>query len=87
MKPPVMKAKPDRQPYEYKGCHCYKCKEADYNKLIADGSPVSKLAFWHPVWLMILCVTCGNKRCPHATNHKLKCTGSNEPGQKGSDYE
>lgn len=27
---------------------------------------------------MILCVKCGNKRCPHATNHNLKCVGSKE---------
>jgi hypothetical protein len=41
-------------------------------------------------WLrvkMFLCTECGNKRCPKATNHKLKCTGSNEPGQPGSMYE
>ncbi|WP_175011184.1 hypothetical protein [Burkholderia lata] len=36
---------------------------------------------------MILCQTCGNKRCPHATNHLNACTGSNEPGQKGSSWE
>jgi hypothetical protein len=35
---------------------------------------------------MILCGTCGNKRCPHATDHRLACTGSNEPGQLGSSY-
>jgi hypothetical protein len=36
---------------------------------------------------MFLCELCGNKRCPHATDHRLECTGSNEPGQKGSRYE
>lgn len=36
---------------------------------------------------MILCGTCGNKRCPHATHHNNACTGSNEPGQPGSAYE
>ena len=35
---------------------------------------------------MFLCETCGNKRCPHATDHRNKCTGSNEPGQPGSYY-
>lgn len=35
---------------------------------------------------MILCETCGFKRCPHATNHRLACTGSNNPGQEGSIY-
>ena len=36
---------------------------------------------------MILCQICGNKRCPHATNHNNECTNSNEPGQKGSSWE
>lgn len=35
---------------------------------------------------MILCPTCGNKRCPKATDHDLDCTGSNEPNQPGSIY-
>lgn len=35
---------------------------------------------------MILCATCGNKRCPHAASHRNTCTGSNEPGQVGSCY-
>lgn len=35
---------------------------------------------------MILCTACGNKRCPHASNHRNDCTGSNDPGQKGSIY-
>lgn len=41
-------------------------------------------------WLRVrmwLCPNCGNKRCPKATDHTLACTGSNEPGQKGSMYE
>jgi hypothetical protein len=36
---------------------------------------------------MILCPVCGNKRCPRATHHDNACTGSNEPGQKGSSWE
>jgi len=35
---------------------------------------------------MILCPTCGNKRCPKATDHGNTCTNSNEPGQVGSNY-
>ncbi|MGL6047894.1 MAG: hypothetical protein ACRC02_15745 [Vogesella sp.] len=34
----------------------------------------------------VLCPTCGNKRCPHANDHRNACTGSNEPGQAGSAY-
>jgi hypothetical protein len=33
---------------------------------------------------MIGCSKCGNKRCPKATDHRLDCTNSNEPGQPGS---
>ena len=36
--------------------------------------------------LMMVCQKCGNKRCPHATDHRNACTGSNEPGQSGSIY-
>ena len=35
---------------------------------------------------MLLCTSCGNKRCPHASDHDLACTKSNEPGQVGSVY-
>jgi hypothetical protein len=35
---------------------------------------------------MILCPTCGNKRCPRASDHRLECTDINEPGQTGSVY-
>ena len=35
---------------------------------------------------MFLCPECGNKRCPKATDHRLDCTNSNEPGQEGSAY-
>lgn len=36
--------------------------------------------------IMQLCPTCGNKRCPRASDHRLACTDSNEPGQEGSIY-
>jgi len=36
---------------------------------------------------MILCAKCGNKRCPHANDHRNECTNSNATGQKGSAYE
>lgn len=34
----------------------------------------------------VVCPDCGNKRCPHANDHRQACTGSNEPGQEGSAY-
>lgn len=33
------------------------------------------------------CETCGNKRCPHHTDHRLECSGSNATGQPGSVYQ
>ena len=44
-----------------------------------DGAPVMRSR-------MYVCAVCGNKRCPHATDHRHACTGSNEPGQEGSAY-
>jgi len=32
---------------------------------------------------MVVCDLCGNKRCPHAADHRYKCTESNEPNQIG----
>lgn len=34
----------------------------------------------------VVCPECGNKRCPHANDHRNDCTGSNEPGQVDSAY-
>ncbi|MGU3534715.1 hypothetical protein [Citrobacter freundii] len=34
----------------------------------------------------VVCHVCGNKRCPHANDHRNACTGSNESGQIGSAY-
>ena len=31
---------------------------------------------------MITCPKCGNKRCPHASDHRNECSESNELGQK-----
>jgi Zn finger protein HypA/HybF involved in hydrogenase expression len=36
--------------------------------------------------MMIVCPTCGNKRCPKASDHRLECTNSNAAGQAGSVY-
>lgn len=35
---------------------------------------------------MIVCVECGNKRCPRALHHSNDCTNSNEPDQPESRY-
>ena len=59
-------------------CYCYNCNK-DYTE------PGSVFPYVHSI--MIVCPECGNKRCPHATDHSFACTGSNEPGQTGSRYE
>lgn len=56
-------------------CYCYNCNK---DRLV-NGVPFVMTR-------MIVCPNCGNKRCPHATDHNLECTKSNEPGQAGSRY-
>lgn len=55
-----------------KECGCWKC--------ITERDDTARMM------RMVLCPTCGNKRCPHASNHDLVCTHSNAPGQSGSIY-
>lgn len=63
-------------------CSCWTCTKAR-----TDADPGETIAgFSMEMMRMFLCETCGNKRCPHATDHRHRCTGSNEPGQKGSRY-
>jgi hypothetical protein len=58
-------------------CWCYACNADKTDS--ATGLPFT-------LTRMILCPTCGNKRCPHAAEHTHLCTNSNEPGQVGSLY-
>lgn len=58
-------------------CYCYNCNK--------DYTPEGDL-FPYVTSRMIVCPICGNKRCPHATDHNLECTNSNKPGQPGSRY-
>lgn len=60
-------------------CQCYRCIRDRGDELGLTGIPLYAVK-------MVLCETCGNKRCPHATDHRLECTRSNEPGQHGSRY-
>lgn len=60
-------------------CICHRCiRENDLRHSGQDFSLASSI--------MVLCPICGNKRCPKASDHRLACTGSNEPGQEGSMY-
>lgn len=63
-------------------CDCHACIKAfglSDSELFGKPLPLSASK-------MILCQDCGNKRCPKASDHRLECTGSNEPGQAGSVY-
>jgi hypothetical protein len=48
---------------------------------VAGTSPLNPIGM-----PFIACKSCGNKRCPKATDCELACTGSNAPGQPGSIY-
>ena len=62
----------------------YCCRKCYYAPL--DGrDDIISVMFYHSRF--IVCKICGNKRCPHATDHEFECTNSNEPGQTGSFYE
>lgn len=52
-------------------CGCWTCKEGRKE----------------PIMFYIFCAECGNKRCPHANDHRNTCTGSNAVGQSGSAYQ
>jgi hypothetical protein len=68
------KVKPPRGIDRY-DCFCYTCNK----DRTVNGLP-------YAMTTMIVCPKCGNKRCPHATDHFLGCTGSNVSGQGGSRY-
>lgn len=68
--------------------------EIDAEKIFADRDALNAPDCWcrtcRPVTIsdmrFVVCPECGNKRCPHANDHRNACTGSNEPGQEGSAY-
>lgn len=60
-------------------CTCHRCIRAFKIMDLSGEFPLSATR-------MIFCPDCGNKRCPKASDHNLKCTGSNEPNQPGSVY-
>lgn len=68
--------------------------EIDAEKIFAERDVLNTPDCWcrtcRPVTVtdmrFVVCPDCGNKRCPHANDHRNACTGSNEPGQEGSAY-
>lgn len=68
--------------------------EIDAEKIFAERDALNAPDCWcrtcRPITLtdmrFVVCPGCGNKRCPHANDHRNACTGSNDPGQEGSAY-
>ena len=68
--------------------------EINAEKIFAERDALNAPDCWchtcRPVTIsdmrFVVCPECGNKRCPHANDHRNACTGSNEPGQEGSAY-
>lgn len=68
--------------------------EIDAEKIFAERDALNAPDCWcqtcRPITLtdmrFVVCPECGNKRCPHANDHRNACTGSNESGQEGSAY-
>ena len=67
-----------RVAYNLDGCFCGRCVTE-----VISARPFPE----NLMYPMIVCETCGNKRCPRAAGHDNECSGSNEPGQVGSSYE
>lgn len=63
-------------------CGCIRCFSERMRNDTKRTSPLTDPTFG----FRYACELCGNKRCPHHTDHDLACTGSNEPGQPGSAY-
>lgn len=57
------------------GCiHCQHDRFVEFMQLPLPSTPGWRYA----------CEFCGNKRCPHHSDHTLVCTNSNALGQSGS---
>jgi hypothetical protein len=59
-------------------CYCIRClRNRKVSKEHAPHLPYESSR-------MIVCPNCGNKRCPHASDHTYNCTNSNSLNQEGS---
>lgn len=69
-------------------CRCRRCltERGAIKSISSNGPDLTTTRVGKEFVGMICCEICGNKRCPHATDHRYSCTDSNEPGQPGSIY-
>jgi hypothetical protein len=65
-------------------CECRTCLRES-----GEGQTIESINLFIPIEMtrMIVCSKCGNKRCPHANDHRNTCTNSNDTGQPGSYYQ
>jgi hypothetical protein len=76
-------------------CHCISCNRIRQYEREAWGpdregmisANIDTEDFFNHRTFRFACERCGCKRCPHHSYNRLRCTGSNEPGQRGSIYE
>lgn len=64
-------------------CGCLCCQKSRRTPLLTSLDP---LKFYTIDPIRYACELCGNKRCPHHIDHRLKCTNSNDTGQVGSAF-
>jgi hypothetical protein len=69
-------------------CGCIKCTDERMEQMRRLGATFEHLFKGprFPGW-RYACEKCGNKRCPHHSDHTLECTNSNKSGQPGSVYQ
>ena len=73
---------------EEKQCGCRKCltERGEIQTVSLSGFDLTTIPKTGAFIGMVCCEICGNKRCPHATDHNHACTDSNASGQPGSIY-
>jgi len=69
-------------------CQCRRCltERAAIKTVSLTGDDLTTVPTNEEFVGMVVCTICGNKRCPRATDHRYKCTNSNDTGQRGSIY-
>jgi len=79
----------DAAQLENKLCRCRQCltERGAVKAVSLTGSDLTTFGMGGEFVGMIVCEICGNKRCPHATDHNFECTNSNSTGQAGSIYD
>lgn len=66
-----------RQLLEDAPCDCRQClRDRDEHRVIAGVKYPAEM-----MW-MIVCEECGDKRCPHAADHRHPCTGVAAIGER-----